>query len=115
MTLPTLNMAGWTIVDFEIAFEGLQALDYAANAMANQPRSQRSNDLRPGADFIETVRVEWVHFRIDELVNHLAKVRFADPRDDDRRVCLLVRHHADGLLPAMELVALAERERAKAA
>ncbi|MHA6731413.1 hypothetical protein [Devosia sp. A369] len=97
MNLPTLNMADWSIIDFELAFDGIRHLSNASLWMQNQPRSydsKRSN-YHPGADFIVQVGEDWCASIIDSLVKRLEVIRFDDAEHDDRRIRLLLIYYAD--------------------
>jgi len=112
MTLPTLNMIGWSILDYELAFDGIRHLNEAAVWLQNQPRSFNGTkqEYHPGADVIVQVGEGWCATVIDDLVDSLRAIRFSDPADDDRRVRLLIRYEADygaAGMPLAELIQMA--------
>ncbi len=105
MTLPRLNMNGWTIDSFELAYAGLQHINDATRLVQNQPRaSGPGGDYHPGADFIVQVGEDWCGARLDDLMERLKGVRFPDPEHDERRVLLLVTY-ASSHGPASESLA----------
>lgn len=109
-SLPTLNMTGWTIDDFELAFEGVRQVSEAAKGLCNQPRSTRVDDYLAGARFIADLGEDWCGDRIDDILDRLASIRFDDPKDDERRVLLLVNYyssHGSASEPLSKIVALA--------
>jgi hypothetical protein len=90
-------MTGWSILDYELAFDGIRHLNDATLWMQNQPRSydDKRLDYHPGADFIVQVGEDWCASAIDGLITQLEATRFADAGDDDRRICLLLIYYAD--------------------
>jgi len=111
-TLPTLNMAGWSILDYELALDGVRQLSNAATWLQNQPRSYDSATMNyhPGADFIVQVGENWCSQQIDDIAKHLRTIRFPDAGDDDRRVRLLIMYEADygpSGMPVAELIQMA--------
>ena len=70
-TLPILNMAGWSILDYELAFDGIRQVSNASLWLQNQPRalSSKTDDYYPGAAFIVDIGESWcaqVHRRTDQ-------------------------------------------------
>jgi hypothetical protein len=120
MNLPTLNMADWSILDYELAFDGIRHLNDAAVWLQNQPRSfnSKQGEYHPGADLIVQVGEEWCANAIDDVVNSLRVIRFQDPEDDDRRIRLIIRYEADygaSGTPVAELIKMALHQQAQAA
>ena len=67
-------------------------------------------DYHPGANFIVQIGEGWCATMIDDLVDSLRTIRFADPSDEDRRVRLLIRYEADhgaSGTPLAELIQMA--------
>lgn len=97
MNLPTLNMVGWSILDYELAFDGIRHLNDASLWLQNQPRSydERRHEYHPGAAFIVTVGEGWCASMLDDLIESLSVIRFPVADDDERRVKLLLQYHAD--------------------
>jgi hypothetical protein len=107
--MPTLDMTGWSIIDYELALDGLRQVSAASTWLQNQPRASRGGDYHPGADFIVRIGEDWCTNRIDEVVTRLRTIRFPSPRDDDRRVLLLLSYEAsfgsagDGLARVIQM------------
>jgi hypothetical protein len=97
-------MTGWSILDFELCYDGLQQIIEACLCIQNQPRASVRGTYAPGADFVATVGEDWCSLQLDALIANLKEVRFADARDDERRVLLLV-HHAAGYGGASDTLA----------
>ncbi|SDH08009.1 hypothetical protein [Pelagibacterium luteolum] len=94
ITAPKFDMTGWAILDFELAYDGLQQLNLASLSIQNQPRASRSDhSYYPGADFIADIGETYVLGLADALIKRLEQVRFANPADEDRRLRLLMHHH----------------------
>lgn len=95
--LPIPDMSAWSVLDFELAFDGVNHLNDASLWLQNQPRaSTGGGEYHPGADFIVAVGEQWCNHLIDEMIDTLKSRRFPDPGDDDRRVLLLIQHAAVG-------------------
>lgn len=107
---PTINMVGWSITDFELAFDGVRQVAEAAKGLCNQPRATLDLEYLPGARFIAHIGEDWCGHRIDEILDRLTAIRFDDPKDDERRVLLLVNYyssHGPASEPLSKIVALA--------
>lgn len=96
MKFPTLNMAGWSILDYELALDGLQHVNDAITWLQNQPGSydRTMGSYNPGADFIVQIGESWCGGIIDAIVKQLEATRFDDAEDDDRRIRLLLIYYA---------------------
>jgi hypothetical protein len=109
-SLPVLDPAAFTILDFELAHDGLAKMTDAGSGIMCQPRATRESDQNyfPGANFIADIVEGWLDWQVSDLIERLRSIRFDDAEDDDRRVRLLLRFELDN--PGMavpELVALA--------
>jgi hypothetical protein len=102
--LPVLNVAGWSVLDFELAFEGLRQVNDATIWLQNQPRAMTDHSLHPGADFIASLGEVWCSNAMTQMMDHLAELRFADPADEERRIILLL-HYATQWGPSAEPLA----------
>ena len=92
MKLPTLNMAGWSILDYELALDGVSQINDAALCIQNQPRAYNSDlqDCHPGAGLIAAVGEGWCSTVLTAIIEALETKRFCDPMDEDRRLRLLL-------------------------
>lgn len=91
--LPTLNMVGWTVLQYELAYAGLRHVNDATLLLQNQPRALRApGEYEPGADVIVQVGEDWCGPMIDDLIDSLRTIRFEKREDDERRVRLLVHY-----------------------
>lgn len=92
--LPSPDMTTWSILDYELAFDGVRQINDAAVWLQSQPRaSGRDHNYRPGADFIVAIGEDWCSGMVDQMMNRLADVRFADAGAEDRRLRLLLHYH----------------------
>lgn len=89
-----LNMDGWDIDDFEVAMIGLNALNDAVVYLTNQPRANKDEDLRPGADFIAEIGEGLIYRLRDTVLGRLEQARFPMPDDEERRIKLWLCHNA---------------------
>lgn len=87
MNLPTLNMAGWAIDDYEDAYIGLQAMVSAGQGYVGGSTA--------GSAFVADVVVDWMDWQVQAIIDSLKIVRFDVPKEDDRRVKLLIRFSLD--------------------
>lgn len=94
MTLPALNMIGWSVADYELAFDGIRRVNDATVWLQNQPRaiSSKTMDFHPGAAFIVDIGEGWCATVLDDLVKSLRVIRFPDATDDERRILLLLAY-----------------------
>lgn len=101
MTLPVLDMSAWSILDYELAFDGIRQISDASLWLQNQPRaySERGATYHPGAGFILAVGEDWCGDILTAIIDELERRRFSDPDDEDRRLRLLLTYHA-GFGPA---------------
>jgi hypothetical protein len=92
--LPTLNVTGWSILDYELAFDGIRQVIEATTWLKNQPRAYHSakGDYHPGGDFIVDLGEGWCSEILDGLLDSLRTIRFEDAAADERRVLLLIRY-----------------------
>lgn len=93
--MPCLNFEDWTILDYELAFDGFRHLADACLWLENQPRAHKGTLYRPGADFIASLHEGWLNEQIDKIIDRLSVIRFDDPDSEDRRLRLLIMFHAD--------------------
>lgn len=110
MTLPTLDMTGWTIDDFEMAYDGLHQVKEATTWLQNQPRAEVRGGYHPGAEFIIILGEDWCGNQIDSLMKRLAEVRFDKPAHNERRVLLLVNYasrHGSASDPLSSIIQMA--------
>ncbi|MBE0595321.1 MAG: hypothetical protein IH616_23275 [Gemmatimonadales bacterium] len=110
-TLPRMDMTGWTIDSFELAYDGLQSLNAACRLIQNQPRSEvRNGEYHPGADFIVSIGEDWCSAQIDALIERVGEVRFGDRQHDERRVLLLINYassHGSASDPLASIIQMA--------
>lgn len=94
MNLPTLNMIGWSILDYELAFDGIRQVNDATAWLQNQPRatSAKTGDYQPGAAFICDIGEGWCGEVICDLVDSLRVIRFSDPKHEERRILMLLQY-----------------------
>jgi hypothetical protein len=94
MSHPYLDTAGWSIIDYELAYAGLQHINDATKLLQNQPRAINGDtgDYHLGANFIVELGEGWCSGGIDFLMERLRTIRFNDPKDDERRVLLLITY-----------------------
>ncbi|MET3925903.1 hypothetical protein [Devosia sp. 2618] len=94
MNLPILNMVGWTIDDYELAFAGIRQVSEASLWLQNQPRAYSEAKLQylPGADFIVQIGEDWCGNIISDIVDSLRAIRFDDAEHDERRILLLIHY-----------------------
>jgi len=106
MNLPTLNMIGWSILDYELAFDGIRQVNDATAWLQNQPRatSAKTGDYHPGAAFICAIGEGWCGDVIDELIDSLRAIRFPDPKHEERRILMLL-HYASQWGPSSDPLA----------
>jgi hypothetical protein len=91
--LPAPDMTKWSILDFELAFDGLRMVGDASVALQNQPRaSDGRHGYYPGASLIVDLGEVWCATMIDNIMDRLLRIRFPDPKHDERRVRLLVHY-----------------------
>lgn len=97
MKLPALNMTGWSILDYELALDGIQHVNNATAWLQNQPGSYDSakGNYSPGANFIVQIGESWCGGIIDAIVKQLEATRFDDADDEDRRIRLLLIYYAE--------------------
>lgn len=111
MMLPTLDMTGWSILDFELAYDGLRHISDAGSLLLNQPRAGAEFERAPpGAAFIERATVDWCHAQIEALTDRLKEIRFDDQKLDERRVTLLINYvtsHGSASEPVARIVQMA--------
>lgn len=103
-SLPTLNMIGWSILQYELAYDGLNRMVDGGNSLLTQPRAVADDDWHPGAAFIASIVEGQLDWCVTDLIDSLKAIRFPDAEDDDRRVRLLLRYELDN--PGMEVPAL---------
>lgn len=89
--LATLNMDGWTVRDFELAYEGLRQVCEATGGLLNQPRSSNDHSYHPGAAFIFDLGENWCSNVMYEIIERLKLIRLPDPKDDERRILLILQ------------------------
>ncbi|KFL25007.1 hypothetical protein JP74_21855 [Devosia sp. 17-2-E-8] len=114
MTLPILDMTAWSILDFELAIDGVRQLRAAVTWLQNQPRAERVTGRSCGTAFIAAIDEDWLAHRLSDMVERLEGIRFADPDDEDRRIRLLVMYYADygpAGEPISDLLAMIEAQR----
>lgn len=94
MNLPAPDMSTWSVLDFELAFDGIRQVNEAAVWLQNQPRStSRNHSYHPGTDFIVALGEDWCSSVIDQIMNRLAEARFSNPEEEDRRLRLLLHYY----------------------
>lgn len=103
MNLAIPDMSTWSILNFELAFDGARRVNDATLWLQNQPRAYDAGARRhhPGADFICALGEEWCAAVVDQVIKTLEQKRFNDPEDEDRRLRLLLTYYA-GWGPAGE-------------
>lgn len=93
MSLPSLNMIGWSILDYELAYDGIRHLNDAVLWLQNQPRAENGErGYYPGADFIIAIGESWGAEIVSEIVGSLREIRFPDPKHEERRLLLLLNY-----------------------
>ena len=92
MTLPILDMTAWSILDFELAIDGLSQMREAALWLLNQPRASTEDRNHPGAAYVAALG-ELSSKRVDDIMTRLEHTRFPDPAQEDRRIRLLVTYY----------------------
>lgn len=99
-----LDTTGWSILQFELAYDGLVAMAAGGNSILCQPRAKD----QPGASVVADLIDHGIHLTVTAIADRLRRLRFDDPGDDDRRERLLLRYeldHPDGRLSeALHLV-----------
>ena len=102
--LPIPDMSVWSILDYELAFDGLRQVNDATTWLQNQPRASTDHSLHPGADFIASLGEDWCSNAMTQMMDRLSELRFDDPKDEERRVLLLL-HYATQWGPSAEPLA----------
>jgi len=103
---PELNMTSWSILDFELAFDGLRQMRESVTWLQNQPRASIKGNYHPGAEYVVALDEEWLVHRFDDIVSRLAATRFADPNDEDRRIRFLLVYYGGYGSAGLPLAAL---------
>lgn len=116
MILSIPDMADWSILDFELALEGVQQINAASLCIQNQPRSYNhaARDYHPGGSFIASVGEEWCSTMLVTIIDTLQARRFPDPQEEDRRLRLLLHYHTQwgpAGEPLPNIIAMLERWR----
>ncbi|GHA13137.1 hypothetical protein GCM10007989_04640 [Devosia pacifica] len=115
MTPESLDMTDWSILDFELAYDGIRQVAEAALWLQNQPRAYDGSQYYAGADFIVELGEGWCASVLDELMGALRIRRFSERADEDRRLRLLIRdmtHHGPAGDPIEAIVQLVTEQRA---
>ncbi len=117
MNLPIPDMSGWTMLDFELAFDGVRNVNESTLWLRNQPRAsaERSNVYYGGAAFIVDLGERWCGSVMTSVIDALEARRFPDAQDEDRRLRLLLHYYTQwgpAGYPLPELLAMLERWRA---
>jgi hypothetical protein len=94
--IPTLNLVGWSVLDFELAYDGLTHMADAVNGVICQPRAMMESDnYFPGAAVLESVIVRWIDYRVADLMGRLRTIHFDVGGEEDRRILLLLKYQID--------------------
>lgn len=107
-SLPALDMAGWSILDFELAYDVLMqklAIGVAATSRWRAPLA---------VAFIEADIIETADAQVLALIEQLRALRFDDRGEDDRRIRLLMRDaidNRDTTVPALIQMTLSQAVR----
>ncbi|MCF1744703.1 hypothetical protein [Paradevosia shaoguanensis] len=114
MTLPILDMTAWSILDFELAIDGIRQLRDAVTWLQNQPRAELKTGIASGAAFVVAIDEDWLAHRLCDMVERLERIRFTNQAHEDRRIRLLVMYYADygpAGEPLSDLLAMIEAQR----
>jgi hypothetical protein len=108
-SIPILDMTGWSILDFELAYAGLTGMADGGQSVLLQPRAMADGQtFIPGAAFVYDAVADWVDWRTGDLIERLKTIRFPDPDHDERRVKMLLRFEIDcAEMSVAELIAMA--------
>lgn len=117
--LPTLNMRDWSILDYELAVDGIRQVNDASLWLQNQPRAYNTarQDYHPGGDFIIQIGEDWCAGMLTKIVESLRAMRFPDPKHDERRVLLLLQNETrwgSASNPLAEILAMVASQMAPA-
>lgn len=116
MSFPVPDMSKWSILDFELAMDGIRQVNNACIGLQNQPRSSAPDySYYPGATFIVELGEDWCSEIMSAITDCLAEIRFNDPEDEDRRLCLLLNYHCgwgSAGEPLADVLAMIEKWRA---
>lgn len=95
--MPSLDMSGWDMLDFELALEGILQISAASTFLQNQPRAfnGRTYEYFPGAAFIVEVGEQWCSAVLGQIIDTLEAKRFTGDEDEDRRLRLLLHYHTN--------------------
>ncbi len=101
--LPTL--IGWTIGDYELAFDAIELMAAAGNGVICQPRAGDDAAFYPGAQHVIAI-ISGLDYQQTDMIGSLKAARYADPGEEARRLRLILRYDLDELsLPQLaELV-----------
>lgn len=110
-SLPTLDMTGWSILDFELAYDVLMKKLAVGVSATSQWRAPLA------VVFITADIIDAADAQVLALIEHLRAIRFEDRGEDDRRIRLLIRDaidNRDTTLPALIQMTLDQAVRAAA-
>lgn len=88
-------LAAWSMLDFELALEGVWQINAASLFIQNPPRSfnHDARDYHPGGSFIVSVGEDWCSSMLETIIDALEARRFPDAKEEDRRLRLLLHYH----------------------
>lgn len=92
--LPTLNMVGWAINDYEVAFDAIELMAAAGNGVICQPRAR--GGFYPGAKHVIEI-INGLDFQQTDMIGSLKAARYVDPGQEARRLRLILRYDLDEL------------------
>lgn len=93
--LPIPDTSSWSMLDFELALDGVHLISAASLCIQNQPRAhnERTGNYFPGGDFIASVGEDWCASMLTAIIDELEVRRFADAAEEDRRIRLLLHYY----------------------
>ena len=93
---PRLNMNGWTINDYEVAFDAIELMSAAGNGVICQPRAGDDAAFYSGAQHVIAM-ISGLDFQQTDMIGSLKTARYNDPHDEARRLRLILRYDLDEL------------------
>ncbi len=104
-TLPTLDMTGWEVDDFEVALDGISLMSAAGNGIACQPRAGSEHEYFPGAKFVVSIIENYLDWSESDMIDRLRTISYDDPQDEARRLRMILRFELDEV-PLTKLIGL---------
>lgn len=99
------DLDAFTILDLEIAVDGLLRLEHGASGVYSQPRALCSKQANyvPGAAFLRDFVENVVDREIGRILQHLKTMTFDDAEDECRRDWLIIKIHSEYVDPEVSV------------